>query len=56
MPEISMLDLRANLTEILRRVEENGEGFTVNRFGKTVAAIVPIDPDSKAAKVEAEEE
>ena len=40
MPDISMLDLRANLTDILKRAEQ-GETFTVNRFGTKVAMIVP---------------
>lgn len=39
MPEkLSMLDLRANLSEILRRVEA-GEAFEITRFGKVVAII-----------------
>lgn len=41
MPEISMLDLRANLTTVLQRVEA-GESFTVRRFGTTIASIEPV--------------
>lgn len=41
MPDISMLDLRANLTDVLRRVAD-GESFTVVRFGSPVASIEPF--------------
>lgn len=40
MPDISMLDLRSNLTDVLREVER-GQIYTVNRFGKTIAMLVP---------------
>ena len=41
MPDISMLDLRANLTSVLDRARQ-GESFTVIRFGSPVAEIGPF--------------
>jgi prevent-host-death family protein len=38
--QINMLELRINLTQILKRVE-NGESLVVTRFGAPVAVIGP---------------
>ena len=50
MTEVSVRELRNNLTRYLRRIEQ-GERFTVTRRGKPVATIEPCpsqgnDPDA----------
>jgi antitoxin (DNA-binding transcriptional repressor) of toxin-antitoxin stability system len=55
MPDISMLDLRSNLSAIVRDVEA-GHTYTVKRFGKTVMMLVPagtvVDIDPTLAYME----
>jgi len=43
MTEIGVADIRANLAEVINRVAYGGERIVLQRRGKQVLAVVPID-------------
>ena len=43
MKRVSTSEVRGDLAEIINRVCYNGERIVVNRRGKDVAAMVPVD-------------
>lgn len=42
MGEVGVRELKQRASEILRRVREEGESFTISHRGKVVARLVPI--------------
>jgi len=40
---LSVAEAKAKLSEILNRVRERGERYVIQRHGKPVAAVVPIE-------------
>ncbi len=43
MAEIGVRDLKLRASDVLRRVREEGESFTVTYRGRAVARLVPVD-------------
>jgi prevent-host-death family protein len=43
MTEIGVADIRANLAEVINRVAYGGERIVLQRRGKQVLAVVPMD-------------
>ena len=43
MTEIGVADIRANLADVINRVAYGGERIVLQRRGKQVLAVVPMD-------------
>jgi prevent-host-death family protein len=54
MSAIGIRDLKANTSQILRRVREKGETIDVTYHGEVVARLIPVKrPEPSAEKLEA---
>jgi len=45
MEEIGVRELKENASEVLRRVRETGESYTITYRGRAVAHLVPADSE-----------
>lgn len=51
MARIGVREIKAHLSDVLRRVEEHGETFDVTRHGTVIARIVPVKGELDAEAV-----
>ena len=47
MEEIGVRELKENASEVLRRVREVGESYTITYRGRAIARIVPADTEAE---------
>lgn len=56
MSEVSIQNLKAKTSEILRKIEADKEPVTITRRGKAVARIVPLDESTPGQAASSEME
>jgi prevent-host-death family protein len=43
MASVGVRELKEHISEVLRRVEDNGEAIEITRRGKVIATLIPIE-------------
>ena len=51
MALIGIRELRQKTTEILRRVQQNGEAYVITQQGRPIALLSPLDQEKMEAEI-----